>query len=118
MNELASQPKKPNIVTTRVGVIFGDLGKLNVPALKDLIVHLNTLQRSFEFELLAVDMSDPLIALLRPGEAADRESCRVMLAGFQNRMIERVNLEQKTVRFGRQFHSSWICRHYDGSIFR
>jgi hypothetical protein len=31
---------------TRVGVILGELGRVNVPALKYLILHLNSLRRT------------------------------------------------------------------------
>jgi hypothetical protein len=36
-----------------VGVILAALGKLNVIALKYLVVHLNTLRTSIEFEILS-----------------------------------------------------------------
>ena len=80
---------------TRVGVILGELGKLNVPALKYLILHLNTLQRTFEFEFLDIDPLDPLIAQLRPGEVVDRENCRGMLQNFHHRLVERITREQQ-----------------------
>lgn len=59
---------------TRVGVILADLHNLNITALKYLVVHLNTLQSSIEFELLAPDPNDPLLVLLAQKEAIDRET--------------------------------------------
>lgn len=78
----------------RIGVILADLGALNTTVLKYLIVHLNTLQRSFEFELLATNHEDPLLTLLAIGETADREKCRKMLAEFYNRTIVYMGKEQ------------------------
>src|SRR5580692_6711495 len=82
----------------RVGVILCELGKLNVTALKYLVVHLNTLQRSIEFELLAPDPSDPLLAALANGEVADREKCRGMLAAFRERIL--IQFEHEAVEYG------------------
>jgi hypothetical protein len=40
---------------TRIGVLLGNLGELNTTALEYLIVHINTLQKSFQFEVLPTD---------------------------------------------------------------
>ena len=53
MSQAAINPDPTKNAPARVGVILADLGKLNVTSLKYLIVHLNTLQHSIEFELLA-----------------------------------------------------------------
>jgi hypothetical protein len=98
MNEAVSRPNYTSALPTRVGVIFGDLGQLNVSALKYLIAYLNTLQRSFEFELLESNSNDPLITLLKPGEVVDRESCRLMLPAFQTRIIGQIAREQQQYR--------------------
>lgn len=84
---------QPNIVPTRIGVVFGSLGKLNVSALKYLIVHLNTLQRSFEFEIFTEMIADPLITLLGQTGMVDRDKCRGMLASFHGRMMEHIAKE-------------------------
>lgn len=94
VNKLADQIDEPNTLATRVGVIFGDVGKLNLVALKYLIVHLNTLQNSFEFELLTVGASDPLILKLRQGQLVNRNECRAMLPDFHNRITNRIGEEQ------------------------
>lgn len=95
MNEFSGQADGQNAVASRVGVILCDLGKLNVAALKYLIVHLNTLQGSFEFELLTMDSGDPLLTLLRPKENVDRDRCRKMLPEFHDRAIEYITREQQ-----------------------
>jgi hypothetical protein len=71
----------------RVGVVLCELGELNTTALKYLIVHLNTLQRSIEFEILAADHSDPLLATLAKGVVANRDECRDRLSGFRDRIM-------------------------------
>jgi hypothetical protein len=81
----------------RVGVILCELGKLNVTALKYLIVHLNTLQRSIEFELLAPDPFDPLLTVLAKGKIADREICRGQLVVFRDRIVKQ--FEHDTVQY-------------------
>ena len=95
MEEISAPANQHSKIATKVGVILGNLGKLNVAALKYLIVHLNTLQHSFEFELLAMDSNDPLLILLRQGETVDRERCRAMLPDFHNRIIERIAKDQQ-----------------------
>lgn len=82
-------------IPARVGVVFADLGKLNITALKYLIVHLNTLQRSIEFELLAPDISDPLLVTLSYENIADRDQCRDMLSPFRDRIVQQFDRERK-----------------------
>jgi hypothetical protein len=94
MNDV-SPAANANAVPKRVGIIFGDLGKLNLAALKYLIVHLNTLQSSIEFELLAIEPCDPLLALLRHGRVVDREQCRGMLPDFRDRVLKQLAREQE-----------------------
>jgi hypothetical protein len=86
----ADSPKTP----ARVGVILADLDKLNVTALKYLVVHLNTLQNSVEFEFLAVSSDDPLLALLSAGMLVDREKCESMLSPFHERIVCQFKQEQ------------------------
>ena len=80
---------------TRVGVILAALGKLNVTALKYLIVHLNTLQTSIEFEILSPNPEDELLATLGEGKVVDRDKCRSMLPNFRERIIQAFGAEQK-----------------------
>ena len=72
----------------RVGVILATLGKLNGFALKYLIVHLNTLQSSIEFEILSPDPEDELLVMLGDSKVVDREKCRSMLPDFHARSME------------------------------
>lgn len=95
MTGLVSQTDAPGRVPTRVGVILGDLGKLNEAALKFLIVHLNTLQSVFEFELLAADHDDPLLKFLNDRHKVDRKRCRAMLPDFCARLIVQIKKEQE-----------------------
>lgn len=94
MSEAPSDTRPATNRATRVGIIFAPLGKLNVAALKYLIVHLNTLQHSIEFEILAADLSDPLLALLRPGKLVDRSDCRKILPEFHARILMQFAKEQ------------------------
>lgn len=80
---------------TRVGVILAALGKLNVVALKYLVVHLNTLQTSVEFEILSPNPGDQLLAALGAGMVVDRDKCRSMLPDFCERMARFIAVEQK-----------------------
>src|SRR5258707_6597473 len=80
---------------TRVGVILAALGKLNVVALKYLVVHLNTLQTSVEFEILSPNPEDELLVTLGEGKVVDRNKCRSMLPDFGKRMTRFIAAEQK-----------------------
>jgi hypothetical protein len=80
---------------TRVGVILAVLGKLNVVALKYLVVHLNTLQTSVEFEILSPNPDDELLVTLGEGNVVDRDKCRSMLPDFRERMTRFIAEEQK-----------------------
>ena len=94
MSRAPSDTRPATNRATRVGIIFAPLGKLNVAALKYLIVHLNTLQHSIEFEILAADLSDPLLAPLRPGKLVDRSDCRKILPEFHARILMQFAKEQ------------------------
>ena len=91
----------------RVGVLLGDLGKLNKAALKYLIVHLNTLQRAFEFAVLPADPKDSVITLLSSNGPVDRRAVRDQLSAFGertqaflSRLSEQYSLSQKTIPEG------------------
>jgi hypothetical protein len=95
MNNKDSSQTASTEIPTRIGVVFAHLGKLNVTALKYLIVHLNTLQRSIEFELLARDPNDPLLIALSHENLADRDKCRDMLSSFRDRIVQQFDRERK-----------------------
>src|ERR1035438_9560143 len=94
MNEQHSSETIAKQSPARVGVILADMGKLNVTALKYLIVHLNTLQRSIEFELLTPDSTDPLLIQLSHEQIVDRDKCRGMLPTFRDRIVKELQREQ------------------------
>jgi hypothetical protein len=83
-----------NSAPTKIGIILADLGKLNVTALKYLVVHLNTLQSSIEFEFLAPASTDVLLVSLAKGRRLDRERCRAGLPDFRNRILRQFEQEQ------------------------
>jgi hypothetical protein len=70
-------PKAP----LRVGVVFGhDIVKMNIPALTYLIVQLNKLQHTFEFEILPTfDNAELLLLLNQPHPVSRKEA--INLAG-------------------------------------
>ena len=88
-------PEMMSAAPARVGVIPADLGKLNVTALKYLVVHLNTLQASIEFEILALGPGDELLMTLDEGDVVERDKCRSMLPGFSERITRLFGAEQK-----------------------
>jgi hypothetical protein len=95
-HNLTAPQSKPDVPRTSVGVILAELGKLNVTALRYLIVHLNTLQSFFKFELLDIDTeTEPLLRILRQGEAVDRDKCRAMLGDFAARVTAQIAEDQQ-----------------------
>lgn len=94
MSTTPHETRPPNSSPTRVGVILCDLGKLNVTALKYLVVHLNTLQSSIEFELLSPSPHDPSLVSLSEGNLVNRKSCGDGLAEFRDRIIREFEDEQ------------------------
>jgi hypothetical protein len=88
-------PRVMSAAPARVGVILAALGKLNVIALKYLVVHLNTLQSSIEFEILSPNPEDELLVTLGDGNVVDRDKCRSMLPDFRERITQLFGAEQK-----------------------
>jgi hypothetical protein len=88
----------------RIGVILGDIGRLNVTVLKYLVLHLNTLQQTFEFEFVDLRYSEPLIVTLAHETVVDREKCRAVTPAFHERVLKHIaavqagyNLSDRTV---------------------
>ena len=72
----------------RVGVLLSaDIDKASVPALKYLILHLNCLQSSFEYEFLPVPTDDPLLSYI-----ADRT-----ILPRKRRIAEKLRFRRKAV---------------------
>lgn len=98
-NENAAQLKaKPR----RMGILLHDLKKVNIPALKFLILQLNSLQNVFEYEFLPCDAEDQFIKMLTPDTPMDREKIRPDIAGFLNRYHIYLNQQVKNYRLSEE----------------
>jgi hypothetical protein len=75
--------------------MFAHLGKLNPRALKYLIVHLNTLQSSIEFELLTMNLPDPLFEELQAKAVLNRKIFTSKLNGFRSRLKKNIEEMQR-----------------------
>ncbi len=61
----------------RVGVILSNTQQLQIPALRFLILHLNCLQKVFEYEILPSELEEsPLAVLNSHEEVEDRKKLR------------------------------------------
>jgi hypothetical protein len=69
----------------RIGVLLGRSTKLEIPALRFLILHLNSLQPVFEYEFLPNDMRNSLFDSLGEGKDVDREEVRKNAPDFLSR---------------------------------
>ncbi len=70
----------------RIGVILTELGGLNSTALKYLILYQNTLQKTFQFELLPVpDSGDKFLGQLDSPVPIDREKIEKQMDAFVSR---------------------------------
>src|SRR5215471_8954743 len=69
----------------RIGVITEPLGTQDTPALRFLIIYLNTLQHSFEFELSPTPRNDPLLVMLALKDVIQREDATGQMEGFVQR---------------------------------
>jgi hypothetical protein len=78
-------PPSQSILPSRIGILLGDLGEVNIVALKYLIVHLNTLQSDFEFEFCPTDKHDSVLKLTSKVSEIDRKSLRTELPNFLER---------------------------------
>jgi len=66
----------------RIGLLFVGFEEANLPAIHYLLLHLNTLQTNFEFEILPVDDKDRFIRLLSTKNPLDREETRSQVKPF------------------------------------
>ena len=82
----------------RIGIVLGDVGKLNVAVLKYLVVHLNTLQHAFEFEFLSPPPNNPMIRLLNRECVVSRQTCRSMAPAFHQQMLTHIAASQNSYR--------------------
>ena len=68
----------------RIGIILGPLGRLNLSALRYFIIHLNTLQGSFEYEILPHDADDVFIKQLA-SKSVDQKKVKRQVDKFLGR---------------------------------
>ncbi len=61
MNEIARVEEEKQF-PKRIGILLGDMGKFNrnIPVLKYLVLHMNTLQKTFEFEFLPTNFDEDI----------------------------------------------------------
>lgn len=69
----------------RIGILLADLGKFNIPVLKFLVLQMNTLQQTFEYEFLPAPREDEFLQTLSPGASVDREVIRQDVPSFLDR---------------------------------
>lgn len=69
----------------QIGILLGDLRKFNVSVLKFLVLQMNTLQQTFEYEFLPVDYKDAFIQKLSHQSSVDREELRQEVGTFCDR---------------------------------
>lgn len=92
----------------RIGILLADMGKFNrnIPVLKYLVLHMNTLQKTFEFEFLPVDLGNGFIQMF--SDRSDIENSRNTEKGKELREKEipafrevyRADLRTKIKDFG------------------
>ena len=83
MKSRSTPPAKNQI--KRIGLIINGMNNATIPALSYLLLHLNTLQNTFEYEILPFDPEDELISLLTTKQPADREHVRSKVNAFIER---------------------------------
>src|SRR5712692_25690 len=88
----------------KVGILLGDLRKFNVSVLKFLVLQMNTLQQTFEYEFLPVDYEDTFLQKLSYRSSVNREELRQEVGTFRDRYqkyldreMEGYNLKEKQV---------------------
>jgi len=76
-----------------IGIILADMGKVNVQVLKFLVLHMNTLQQTFEIEFLPTHPQDPLLKILSQYVSVDREEVRQAVRPFLDRYRHKTQVE-------------------------
>jgi hypothetical protein len=69
----------------RIGILLADLGKFNIPVLKYLVLQINALQQTFEFEFLPTDHHDEFMQKLAKQNLVNREEIRADCRPFLER---------------------------------
>ena len=93
-------PSTPQV--QKIGILLGDLGKFNVSVLKFLVLQMNTLQQTFEYEFLPIDRKDIFLQTVSYQDTVKREELRQEVRPFLDRYqkylreeIESYNLKEK-----------------------
>src|SRR5436305_7783774 len=80
----------------RIGIILGDLGKLDRSILQYLVLQINTLQHTFEFEFLPPNPEDEFLRRLSNRTTVNRNEIKEAAPAFLDRY--RVYLEALIIR--------------------
>jgi hypothetical protein len=70
------------IQTKRIGILLVGFDKGNLPALRFLLLHMNTLQNFIEYELLPTDLESEIFKMLSTKKPVDREKVRAQAIPF------------------------------------
>src|SRR3981081_153987 len=92
----ATSDASPTVLPKRIGVLLGHQ-ELDVPALKFLILQLNSLQHAFEFELLKCDSKDRFLEVLASDATLDRDQVKADALGFVERYV--MHLEMRITEY-------------------
>ncbi len=83
-----------------IGILLGDLGKLNIPVLKYLVLQINSLQQTFEYEFLPPNYSDEFLQKLSNQATANRKEIRAAIPSFLDRYRRSLQAEITDYRIG------------------
>jgi hypothetical protein len=87
MASAAGMDESARMQRLRIGIL-SNMDQVSDPALRFLILRMNTIQGSFEFEFLPFDPTDPFLVKLLPGSIVDREEIRDSAAAFRIRQTK------------------------------
>jgi hypothetical protein len=71
----------------RIGIL-SHMDQVSDPSLRFLVLTMNTIQSSFEFEFIPFDQNDPFLTALRPGSLVDPEEVGSKCEAFRARQDE------------------------------
>jgi hypothetical protein len=77
----------------KIGILLGDLHTFNIPVLKFLVLQMNTLQQTFEYEFLPVNHEDKFLQKLSYRSSVNREELRKEVGAFRDRYQEYLSKE-------------------------
>ena len=73
--------------------MLADLGKLNIPVLKYLVLQINSLQQTFEYEFLPTNFIDEFLQKLSNQTTVNREEIRAAIPSFLDRYRKALQAE-------------------------